>query len=81
MSQKKVDEYKEYKKNRKEILAKEKKAKQRNKVLAIIATVAIIGGVGYGVFYTYKTETAPDITFAELVAPDQYGLLVPTIED
>ena len=81
MSVKKVEEYKKYKANRKEILAKEKKAKQRNKVLAIIATVAILGGVGYGVFYTYKTETAPDITFAELVAPDQYGLLVPTIED
>ena len=80
MSQKKVDAYKEYKKNRKEILAKEKRAKQRNKVLAIIATLAILGGVGYGVAYTYKTETAPDITFAELVAPDQYGLLVPTIE-
>ena len=49
-------------------------------MLAIVATVAILCGVGYGVFYTYKTETAPDITFAELVAPDQYGLLVPTIE-
>ena len=80
MSQKKVDEYKKYKANRKEILAKEKEAKQRNKVLAIIATVAILCGVGYSVVYTYKTETAPDITFAELVAPDPYGLIVPTIE-
>lgn len=80
MSQKKVDEYKEYKKNRKEILAKEKRAKKRNKVLAIIAAVVILGGAGYSVFYTYKTETAPDVTFAELTAQDEYGIIVPVME-
>ncbi len=79
MSQKKVDEYKKYKANRKEILAKEKKAKQRNKILGIIATVLIIGGFGYWGLYTYQVETAPDATFAELIAQDEYGLIVPTL--
>ena len=79
MSQKKVDEYKKYKANRKEILAKEKKAKQRNKILGIIATVLIIGGFGYWGLYTYQVETAPDATFAELIAQDEYGMIVPTL--
>lgn len=80
MSQKKVDEYKKYKAHRKEILAKEKRAKKRNKVLGIIATVLIIGGFGYWGYYTYKVETAPDVTFAELTAQDEYGFIVPVME-
>lgn len=79
MSQKKVDEYKKYKANRKEILAKEKRAKKRNKVLGIIATVLLLGGFGYWGYYTIQVETAPNATFAQLTAQDEYGIIVPTM--
>lgn len=77
MSQKKVDEYKKYKANRKEILAKEKKAKKRNKVLGIIATVLMLGGFAYWGYYTIQVETAPNATFSQLTAQDEYGIIVP----
>ena len=81
MSQKKVDEYKKYKANRKEILAKQKRARKRNKILGIVATVFCMGIFGYWGVYTYQVETAPDVTFAELVSQDEYGIIVPTIAE
>ena len=79
MSQRKVDEYKKYKANRKEILAKEKAAKKRNKLLGTIATVAVVLGFGYWGIYTYKVETAPKYNFYSMIAQNQYGILEPEL--
>lgn len=79
MSQKKVDEYKKYKANRKEILAREKKMRKVRKVLGILATIAVIGGFGYWGYYTYQVETAPDYNFYSLIGQDEYGFLSPEL--
>lgn len=79
MSQKKVDEYKKYKANRKAILAKEKAAKKRNKILGIIATIAVVVGFGYWGFYTYQVETAPNYNFYSMIAQNEYGFLDPEL--
>lgn len=68
MSQAKVDQYKEYKKNRKEILEKEKRRKNRNRIISWVVAVAIVGGlggaVGVSVYNSYqaKLEAMPDYT-------------------
>lgn len=81
MSQKKVDEYKKYKANRKQILAREKKMRKVKKVLGMIAAVLVIGGFGYWGYYTYQVETAPQVTFANLIGQDQYGIIQPIISE
>lgn len=78
MSQRKVDEYKKYKANRKQILAKEKKMRKVNKVLGIIATVVVIGGFGYWGYYSYQVEHAPEIDFYSLITSDENGYIIPT---
>lgn len=79
MSQKKVDEYKKYKANRKAILAKEKAARKRNKILGTIAAIAVVVGFGYWGFYTYQVETAPNYNFYSMIAQDKYGFLDPEL--
>lgn len=81
MSQKKVDEYKKYKANRKQILAKEKKMRKVKKTLGIIAAVLVLGGFGYWGVYTYQVETAPKVTFANLITQDRYGFILPTTSE
>lgn len=61
MSQAKVDQYKEQKAKRKEIIAKEKAQSQMRKVIAIVIAVICIGWVGYSV---YGVATRPDTTGA-----------------
>ncbi|MGN0298202.1 MAG: hypothetical protein ACI4C1_03285 [Lachnospiraceae bacterium] len=68
MSQAKVDQYKEYKKNRKEILAKQKKRQQINRILSWAAAIVILGGlggaVGVSIYNSYQAKLAalPDYT-------------------
>lgn len=49
MSQKKVLEYKEEKKNRKEIMAKKKRQAVLGKVVATVAVIAVVGVIGFAV--------------------------------
>jgi len=51
MSQEKVDKYKEEKKNRKARLEREKRRKKIWKVLGPVLAVAIIAGIGAGIYY------------------------------
>lgn len=68
MSQAKVDQYKEYKKNRKEILAKEKRRKTRQKVFSWVLVVAVLGAlsgaVGVSMYNSHQEKLAalPDYT-------------------
>ena len=49
MSQAKVDKYKEYKANKKEIIKKENNKRRMEYALACISLAAFIGWIGYGV--------------------------------
>ncbi len=50
MSQKKVEQYKENKKRREELLAKEKRKKQLTRIFCIIAAVFVVGWFGYSIY-------------------------------
>ncbi|GEM_PF-3111624 len=80
MSQAKVDARKAYKKNRKEILAKEKAKASVRKAVAYIAMLAILIAVGYS-FYL-KMQPKPEAsteTFYYLTQQDAYGILNPSL--
>ena len=57
MSQKKVDEYKEYKKNREKILKKEKTMQKLTMALVAVLCVVFLGWFGYSI---YNSATRPD---------------------
>lgn len=79
MSQRKVDEYKKYKANRKQILAREKRMRKVKKVLGVLAAILVIGGFGCWGVYTYQVETAPDYNFYGLITQNEYGTLSPQL--
>lgn len=82
MSQAKVDRQKEYKKNRKKIIAREKRKSRAVKWIGYLCLVCIIGGVGFS-FYQ-KLNPAPQentSTFYNLIATDSYGILHPSLSD
>ena len=77
MSQRKVDQYKEFKKNREKIYAKEKRAKKIETAIAIILAVLVIGWFGFSI---YQSATRPPVsedgtvaaTAVDFSAYDQY---------
>lgn len=82
MSQEKVERRKEYKKNRKEILAREKRKAKLAKFVGYLCLICIIGGVGFS-FYQ-KLNPAPEAdtsTFYNLIATDNYGILDPSLSE
>ena len=56
MSQKKVEQYKEFKKNREKIYAKEKRAQKLRVIIAAVLAVLILGWFGYSI---YNSATRP----------------------
>ncbi len=56
MSQKKVDAYKEAKKNRKEEVAKDRAKKKLNKGIGIAVIVVVIAAPAVGIFFTIKNS-------------------------
>ena len=78
MSQKKVDEYKKFKANRKEIFAKEKRQKKLQKIMAVIVAVLVVGGFGYWGVYSIGAEKVESTEFISLITQDQYGFILPT---
>ena len=82
MSQAKVDQYKEYKQNRKANLEKEKKNKQRHALIGKIVTgvialalVVALGITAYNVI-SNRIQARPDYAREELVISDVAGALV-----
>ncbi len=75
MSQQKVDKYKEYKKNRKEILAKEKRKRVVSRIISwlilVLAVCGIAGMIGVSAYNSYQAKQAAkpnyDTTAFELV--------------
>lgn len=82
LSQAKVDRQKEYKKNRKEILAKEKRRQKLTKFGGYLCILAIVGGVGFSFYQKMIPKPEADTgTFYNLIATDEYGLLRPTLSE
>jgi cytoskeletal protein RodZ len=80
MSVEKVNKYKEEKANRKETLAKEKKAKKRNKAIitlvAAIVVLAIVGAIGLTVRnqYVVYLNTRPNYDTTSMLVSDLAGV-------
>ncbi len=62
MSQEKVNQYKEAKKNRKEILKKQKQKAMAVKVGAGVVLVALIAWLGYSAVVTVQNAEGPAVT-------------------
>ncbi len=80
MSVEKVNKYKEEKANRKETLAKEKKARKRNKAIitlvAAIVVLAIVGAIGLTVRnqYVVYLNTRPNYDTTSMLVSDLAGV-------
>ena len=82
MSQAKVDARKEYKKNRKEILAREKRNNALGRLIAYVCVIAIVVGVGFSVYKKLNPAPEPDASaFYALTQSDSYGILNPTMPE
>lgn len=82
MSQAKVDRRKAYKKNRKEILAREKRKNTITKVIAYICILAILIGVGFSIYKKVTPTPEHDSsTFYSLTQTDSYGILTPSLPE
>ena len=72
MSQAKVDRYKEEKKNRKQIMAREK----RNLKLAVLGgwlgVIALVGWAGHSAYRIYENNKPVETIYADLSALDDY---------
>lgn len=73
MSQKKVDEYKKYKANRKEILAQQKRRKDIKTGILTTCAVVVIGAFVYWGYYSYEDAHKGDIAFTNLINQDAGG--------
>lgn len=82
MSQAKVDRRKEYKKNRKQILAREKRNDAIRRIFAYICLFAILVGVGFSIYRKMNPAPEPDSTaFYMLTESDNYGILTPSLPE
>lgn len=80
MSQAKVDRYKEYKANRKEIIAKQKRKQQMTKIVIwVVAILLVCGVVGFGVYAGIQARedfynSIPDYTATGQLFSDMVGI-------
>ena len=80
MSQQKVDKYKEFKKNRKEELEKERRSKKRNaliwKIVGLVAAAGLVVALaitGWNAYSNWK-QAQPIYTREELIIGDIAGI-------
>lgn len=82
MSQEKVNARKEYKKNRKQIIAKEKRQQKFGKFIAYVIAIVVIGGVGFSVYKKVNPTPEQDASsFYSLIQTDEYGILHPSVSE
>jgi len=76
MSQAKVDRYKEDKKNRKEIMAKEKRANMLRALAGGAVLVVILGWIGVSAYDMYQANQPLETIYVDTTAIDEYmGIL------
>ncbi len=87
MSQKKVDEYKDYKKNRKKNIGREKVKDMAGNlvtwVVAALLLIAVIVGIGAGLYDSYQVyvDSRPDYSSTTYILSDLTGVLEDTEEE
>lgn len=72
MSQEKVDRYKEAKKNRKELLAKEKRANALCKIAGGVVAVVLIAWIGVSGYNWYQASQPLETIYVDTTAIDDY---------
>lgn len=72
MSQAKVDRYKEEKRNRKEIIAKEKRKRTLNKIAGWLIALALIAWAGFSAYGIYKDNQPMETIYTDLSAINDY---------
>lgn len=72
MSQAKVDRYKEDKKNRKEIMAKEKRQRTLVSLAAGVIAVALIAWAGVSGYNMYQASKPLETVYVDTTAIDDY---------
>ena len=72
MSQAKVDRYKEEKKNRKKIMAKEKRMRIAGYVAGCLVAAGIVGWAGYSGYNAYEKSRPIKTIYADLDAINNY---------
>ena len=72
MSQAKVDRYKEEKKNRKKIMAKEKRMRIAGYVASCLVAAGIIGWAGYSGYSAYEANKPMEPIYANLDSVTDY---------
>ena len=72
MSQAKVDRYKEAKKNRKEIMAKEKRQQALMKVLGGAVVVVLVAWIGVSGYNMYEANKPLETVYVDTTALDDY---------
>ena len=72
MSQEKVNRYKEEKKNRKELLAKEKKQKAIRRVVGTVIAVVFVAWVGFSAVDTYQNSRPREVVEVDYTAVDEF---------
>lgn len=82
MSQEKVDKRKEYKKNRKKIIAREKRKSTAIKWIGYLCLVCVIGGVGFSFYQKFNPVPEENTSaFYNLIETDSYGILQPSLSE
>jgi len=72
MSQEKVDRYKEAKKNRKETMAKEKRAKALGTLAGGVVAIALAAWIGVSGYRWYQASQPLDTVYVDTTAIDDY---------
>ena len=72
MSQAKVDRYKENKKNRKEMMAKEKRANALRALAGGAVLVVLLGWIGVSAYDVYKASQPLETIYVDTTAIDEY---------
>ena len=72
MSQAKVDRYKEDKKNRKEIMAKEKRANALRSLAGCAVAVALLAWIGVSGYNWYQASKPLETIYVDTTAVDDY---------
>lgn len=72
MSQKKVIEYKEEKRNRKEVIKKQKRASMIKNVVACLVVVLVVGTVGFAFYKKTVSNNNTDANTVDLTSINDY---------
>ena len=80
MSQAKVDARKQNKKNRKKIMAREKRIQTLERLVFSLVILAFCFGLGWSIYRHFNPKPPYDITsYYNLTQFDNYGILSPTL--